>query len=385
MVSLHLQCPPTVDSLCLSSINEMCYMLDEKTKEIIVPPQTLINTGRVQHPMINSLKSGLIHLNVSIEILQHCNMQDLMRVAQTNSVNRSTVKEYIQDRLNVVGNRFFGDANMLLEVLRTCDAVISSEAVLHFLLPEHGTTWSPSRLDIFIPASYRHRVYTLLGMNGYKMASDRPTPPGSRQHSQIVRVTEFLRGDEMIAVTVSTTAAAFAPIFELENTALMNLISYDRLYCAYPTLTFSNLAMINPGQLYTQRFSVDNMKTLLKYRTRQFEYVSCHNNQEIYTPCFTTTRSITDANGIWWDLEQAIEVKSSPADIFQRFGMLDVHWTLGGPVCKRPDALMLPDVRIIDDNSYVRNACRYIQMLTGSTSVLFITRTDSWEANLPTC
>ena len=64
----------------------------------------------------------------------------------------------------------------------------------------------------------------------------------------------------------------------------------------------------------------------------------------------------TDANGIWWDLKQAIEVKSSPADIFQRFGMLDVHWSLGGPVCKRPDALMLPDVRIVDDDSYVRNA-----------------------------
>ena len=365
-------------------MNEMRYMLDENTKEIIVPPQTLINTDRVQHP-INSLKTALLHLNVPIEILQHCNLQDLMRIAQTNSVNRNTVKGYIQDRINVVGNRFFDDGNILLEVLRTCDAVISSEAVLHFLLPEYGTTWAPARLDIFIPASYRHRVYTLLGMNGYKMDSDRPTPPSTLQHSKIARLTEFSRGDEIIAVTVSTTAVAFAPIFELENTALMNLISYDRLYCAYPTLTFSSLAIINPGRLYTEGFSIHNMETLLKYRRRQLEYVSCHDKQDIYTACSTTTRSITDANGIWWDLEQAIEVKSSPADIFQRFGVLDVHWTLGGPVCKRPDALMLPDVRIVDDNSYVRNACKHSEILTGSTPALCITRTDSWEAKLPMC
>ena len=55
---------------------------------------------------------------------------------------------------------------------------------------------------------------------------------------------------------------------------------------------------------------------------------------------------ITDTIGIWWDHEQTMEVNSSPADIFQHFGVLDGHWTLGGPVCRRPDALMLPDVRI---------------------------------------
>ena len=70
-------------------------------------------------------------------------------------------------------------------------------------------------------------------------------------HSTVGRTAMYNKDKRIIKLTVSTTAAPFSPIFELENTALMNLISYDRFYCAYPTLTFRGLAMINNGPVTT--------------------------------------------------------------------------------------------------------------------------------------
>ena len=142
-------------------------------------------------------------------------------------------------------------------------------------------------------------------------------------------------------------------------------------------------AMTSAGIL--SGFSIHNMETLLKYRSRRFKYVSCHDRQDVSMPCSMMTRSITDTIGIWWDCKQTMEVKSSPADIFQHFSVLNGHWTLGGPVCRRPDALMLPDVRIVDDDSYVHSACEHSEILTGLTPVLCIMGTDSWEASLPMC
>ena len=157
----------------------------------------------------------------------------------------------------------------------------------------------------------------------------------------------------------------------------MNLISHDHIYCAYPTLTFCGMAIINPGPLYTSTFCMPNMQTLLRYRRRGFMYTNCHRNTSISIPCPSLTRSIADANGIWWDLEQMVHVHNCPRDIFDSFGIVDCLWTLGGPICGCSQTLVLPEVRVIENKSYVLSMYALYLTLNTSSSAFFMTDINS--------
>lgn len=81
--------------------------------------------------------------------------------------------------------------------------------------------------------------------------------------------------------------------------------------------------------------------------------MGCHDNMEISVPCSSVSQSMMNTTGLWWDHEAMSEVSSSPAHIYNRFGVLDSHWTLGGPMCGCPGALILPDMQVVEDESYV--------------------------------
>ena len=141
-------------------------------------------------------------------------------------------------------------------------------------------------------------------------------------------MTTFAREGQIIKVIVSTTAAAFAPIFDMETTALMNHISYDWFYCTYPTLTFNRMAMINLRLLYTRSFCKCNMEMLLMYHSRGFIYMGCHDNMEISVPCSSVSQSMMNTTGLWWDHE---------AMSCSRQNLVEVHKVLLGNSELNPD------------------------------------------------
>ena len=226
-----------------------------------------------------------------------------MRIASTNSTNNATVKKYMDERLKVLGKQWFDNDDILLQMLRSCNALISGDVALQFLLPERRTCWYPVHLHLYVSTSYRISMYRQLQTQGYKIINERVPNYWTLGHSTVARTATFARNSRLIKVTVSTTTVPSAPIFEQENTALMNLISHDRVYCAYPALTFCGIAMINPGLLYTGMFCIPNMQTLLRYHRRGFHYTACHHNTGISIPCLSATWAITDTSGMWWDLK----------------------------------------------------------------------------------
>ncbi|KIK11917.1 hypothetical protein PISMIDRAFT_66221, partial [Pisolithus microcarpus 441] len=130
-------------------------------------------------------------------------------------------------------------------MLRSCDAVISGSTALRLLLPEMGTPWRPTDLDIYVPRSTSMQMLRHLKSEGYKLVTDVPEDNHQYTNSDIASVMVVSNGRSKIDIIVSRTSAAISPIFQFHSTAVMNFISADTIFCCYPNLTLRLLSLVN--------------------------------------------------------------------------------------------------------------------------------------------
>ena len=293
------------------------------------------------------------NLDLALEILRHCNLKDQIHLAATSPISERVVKEYNHRRLNRLASLFFPSAEVLFRILWTCEAVISGLTVLDFLLGESWHTYNPATLDIYTCSGHQREMYTVLREHGYVLIEERKFDHSALAYNKICCVTTFARQEQIINITISKKGEGLLPVFQQDNTALMNFISYDRFYCGYGELTFRRLAVINPGPIYMDCFSLTTMVNLSKFKAKGFTYTSCHNNRGtiIDVACSARVRNLSDNSGMWCDRESMLEVTGSHADIFAHFRVLDCDWMLGGSVCGTPGAFVLPHSRLVKDQS----------------------------------
>lgn len=80
-----------------------------------------------------------------------CDMGDLQKLASVSRGLADYVRDYVKHRVICIGAEYFRSGAALFDMLRSCDAVVSGSTALHLLMPEEGTTWIPSDLDIYLP------------------------------------------------------------------------------------------------------------------------------------------------------------------------------------------------------------------------------------------
>ncbi|KAI6145046.1 hypothetical protein BKA82DRAFT_3928687, partial [Pisolithus tinctorius] len=88
--------------------------------------------------------------------------------------------------------------------------------------------------------------------------------------SSIRSVVSFANNHQSIDVIVSSTVATMSPIFKFHSTTMMNFISADHIFCAYPALTLHLMSLVNAGPIYFKPFGFRTMCTLEKYGVRGF-------------------------------------------------------------------------------------------------------------------
>ncbi|KIM52124.1 hypothetical protein SCLCIDRAFT_141871 [Scleroderma citrinum Foug A] len=146
--------------------------------------------------------------------------------------------------------QFFNSGNDLTSILRTCDAVVSGSTALHYLLPLATTPWTLTDLDIYVPLRFCHQLENLLICHGYCIVKQGKHNDSLYSLSKIYMVMSFINNYKKIDVIVCKTDGAVLPIFQFHCTAVMDFITASSIYCAYPSLTFWGLAMINSAPLY---------------------------------------------------------------------------------------------------------------------------------------
>ena len=292
------------------------------------------------------------------EIFSYCDVHDLVQLGRTSRKYGTLIREYLSHRIHQTFLPFFTDVCEFRETLRSCDALVSGSAALHILLPPKSTTWVPTDLDIYVPHPHFHYLSVLLQQeHGYHLIQEGNANVNPYTFSLIRSVATFSKGNQHIDVIVSKTAA-IGPILQFHSTAVMNFIDADNIFCAYPALTFQNLARINPGPLYFDRFRRRTISALWKYAGRGFRFINCKTAPLSKYSCKSIGRSLTDAGCMWINVNNLPYASATPINLFRQYGFLDVQWTLGGMVCGSQVAFQDARIHVVNDQSCVQVSTR---------------------------
>ncbi|KAI6013877.1 hypothetical protein EDC04DRAFT_2579067 [Pisolithus marmoratus] len=140
--------------------------------------------------------------------------------------------------------------DLLVDILCSCDTVISGSTALYLLLPECGTSWTPTDLDIYVPQDNSTLIQNQLKVKGYSTITQHVVNHIGYTYSDVCCVFVISDGKRKIDLVVSRTLMALSPILQFHSTAVMNFISTDTIFCCYSHLTLQCLSMVNAGLLY---------------------------------------------------------------------------------------------------------------------------------------
>jgi len=287
-------------------------------------------------------------LELLYEVLRHCSMCELVRLAATSKFNRMVVRDYIYLRRKTLAECFFDNAESFYGILSDCHAVISGSVALHLLLPAADTNWTLSDIDIYVPRCKYGKLETWISRKGFCIFYVGDRTPSPYSYSEVDSRLTFANGRHAINVIISKIDVAFAPIFQFHSTAAMNFVSADRIFCAYPQLTLSYLSMVNPAPIYCDMPGVVDVDAMRKYEVRGFTHLpwSAYEGETPYC-----TRSLTDKFSMFVDTANVPSVRTSYRQILDRFGVMDVEWSLGGRLDRASDAFVYLWVKVIENRS----------------------------------
>ncbi|KIN99284.1 hypothetical protein M404DRAFT_1004775, partial [Pisolithus tinctorius Marx 270] len=233
---------------------------------------------------------------------------------------------------------------------QSCDVVVSGSCVLHLLLPVNNTAWYPSDLNIYVSCHFMTCITVLLEHEGYRIVCQHFTNANPYISSLIHSVISFSNMHRSIDVVVSNTAAAISPIFEFHSTTVMNFFTSNTIFCAYLTLTLHFMSMVNAEPIYFGPSECKAMATLQKYSGCGWQLVACQEVHESTGLCRSMPQSIADRSCLWINIANVQCVVVTPTDIFERLGIINLIWLLGGYVCGVWDLFMHGQSFLIEDN-----------------------------------
>ncbi|KAI5998417.1 hypothetical protein F5J12DRAFT_689462, partial [Pisolithus orientalis] len=153
------------------------------------------------------------------------------------------------------------------------DGVVSGSMALHLLLlasHTYSTLWLPTDLDIYVPFWSENLIARLLVGQGYHLHELASVDVAVYAGTSIHSVCAFSKGCYKIDVIVSVNAACIVPVFQFHTTAVMNFVSTDHIFCAYPALKMQACSHVNPTLLYNGGLHCKAIAPLQKYMSCGF-------------------------------------------------------------------------------------------------------------------
>ncbi|KIO03638.1 hypothetical protein M404DRAFT_145026, partial [Pisolithus tinctorius Marx 270] len=131
-------------------------------------------------------------------------------------------------------------------------AVISGSSALHYLLPQREMTWSPHDLDIYTTEKTTHFLLVGLKLQGYQMININTEDEIQNYCLHIIAIFTLVHNKHKVDVFISSSTTPISPVFWYHSTALMNFITHNSIFCAYPHLTLKGLSLVNPFMIFSQ-------------------------------------------------------------------------------------------------------------------------------------
>ncbi|TFK88575.1 hypothetical protein K466DRAFT_598515 [Polyporus arcularius HHB13444] len=229
--------------------------------------------------------------DVSVEIVEHMDVEHLVRLKQTCSLAEDYVAAVIHTRSRKLVDAHLQSYDRFVQMLDSCGAVVGGIGALYILFPYHGR---PPFVDIFLPDhSYDAFMEYLAFEEGFAYRRVEPgsdTLPDDDEYSDegsvdsdddivefifsqqaphpalstkpyphgVSVMHRFSHGDPnegafCINLVRSTTSSPLLPITSELHTALFNYVSPRDFCSSYPALIQSKRALLTPSRLEDYR------------------------------------------------------------------------------------------------------------------------------------
>ncbi len=184
----------------------------------------------------------------------------------------STLERHLRDRFGVTVSPFVRDVEGLKDLMREKDIVILGSLVLQFLDPLFVRSWpsGPGDMDLYTPLRAHQEVVNYMVLKeGYtvKMQHIADNTPAELIHllptnsednprvrhgyldnwKNIAIISTLEKGRKSIDVVGSRSRSPLQPILSFHSTLVMNAISPDLVFTAYPELTYRRAAIWSPS------------------------------------------------------------------------------------------------------------------------------------------
>ncbi|KAJ7661397.1 hypothetical protein DFH06DRAFT_921721, partial [Mycena polygramma] len=222
----------------------------------------------------------------------------------------------------------------MLALLRTTRGLVSGSAAL---LAISNLAFTPGDLDIYVPESQEDTAIQMsLKTLGFRVTQSKKPSYGNNTE---IRTIHWLKNKKKrMNIMVVKGENALLALFQFHSTIVMNFLSADGLYCAYPSLTLSNLAIANiPIMIREGGISERCRDCFDKYRSRGIAFENDaqkfegHSNHVCWVDaeCPMTVRTSRDHRGLYIKLFSATQLETEIKGKHRAM----VVWCLGGPIC----------------------------------------------------
>ncbi|KAH7909204.1 hypothetical protein BJ138DRAFT_1011272 [Hygrophoropsis aurantiaca] len=270
-------------------------------------------------------------------ILDHLSFDSLQKLSCVSSLFRVVVVNYLNRRKSMLFARFVDDVPAFNDLLRTTSSVVSGSLALQFILPSSSLQWPVKDMDIYTGRSQTLPVVSFLVAQGYEVSALENSAPHYTQIA-IRSVITMSNGPNRIDIVVSNTRHAIRPIFQFHSTPVINYLTADSIFSAYPKLTTNYRGLFNALSLRDGRRSLSNMQAIAKYAYRGFDIQStpaawdavdeklhvCVGNIN----CLQETRTSEDSGCLWMSLDAERVPKK-----YDRLEHPVAMWQLGAVLC----------------------------------------------------
>ncbi|KAH7918369.1 hypothetical protein BV22DRAFT_1051775 [Leucogyrophana mollusca] len=177
--------------------------------------------------------------------------------------NSALPLEALAHRKQVTLATFVTNVTQFIELLRSTCSVVSGSLVLRMLFPYNDVIWNPTDMDIYTPLDTGDTFVAYCLADGYRVV-----------------LPNFLQGSygpSNIAAVVMLVKGAL----KFHSTTVMNYMSADILFSAYPVCTTTYGSIVNGIALRENQFNVALCQALVKYSQRGFSIVTNPSSWEV--------------------------------------------------------------------------------------------------------
>ncbi|KIO11376.1 hypothetical protein M404DRAFT_842832 [Pisolithus tinctorius Marx 270] len=280
------------------------------------------------------------------QILSFLNIATIHNLMLSCKTHYEKGRRYLQYHRLLLAQNFFENPQDLYDLLRLGQAIISGSTALHFLLAQKEVTWSPHDLDVYTIPKNIEFLLTEVKLRGYQIISVKTGNDVRYYNSHIASIFTLVRNRRKIDIMVSASPTPISPIFQYHSTVLMNFITHDTVFCAYPHLTFQRQSLVNPFVIFAQALKRSMMEALVKYHDRGIKYLKCSEDHK-HLPCHKNDfRSIHDPDCMWMQLFPSPPSISSREHRKTEIAVTNLEWSLGGYVCHKTPPFVPSSIRI---------------------------------------